>query len=616
MSKASTLTKIINAGKNVVTRVAPSPTGMPHIGTAYIGLMNYLFAKKHNGKFILRIEDTDLTRSKHLYEKDIVKALKWIGLSWDEGPDIGGPNGPYRQSERIGIYKPFIDKLLDSGNVFPCFCTPQRLEQLRAEQNAKRIPSGYDGHCLHLSYSQQKQMMANIPFVLRQKIPDSGYCEFNDLIKGSTKIPWSTIDMQVLIKSDKMPTYHLANVLDDHLMGVSHVIRGEEWVSSTPKHLLLYNYLGLQPPLFAHLPLLRNEDMSKLSKRKSATSILWFENEGYLPEAMLNYLGLFAIPLRQSDKFTLQQLLDSFELQNITGSAPIFDIKKLHSLNALWIRENYTPQQFSKIYQEWAFEKENRLEKALVLAQSRSTTLSETSKLILPIINTTVDVQLSDFDNIKISKENILKLFYITSKTIDYIELWDKPSIEYFTNNLSNMFDIKKGILTKPFYIAITGDHTGLPIFETMCILGKDTSKTRINNAIKVLGGIPKEMQDNLEKIDLKALLDKNEVINTQVLSQSKTKHDKPKKKDDDDNHGPGGSSEGNNSSVDSNQPHNIQHNNITQQKVSFVINIFNALQDSILEFAKGMGLIPDSITYSDVEYNIVGEHIEDICTI
>ena len=276
----------------VRTRIAPSPTGDPHVGTAYVALFNMAFAHSQGGQFLLRIEDTDQARSTPESEKAILDALHWLGLDWDEGPDNGGSKGPYRQSERSDIYREHANKLLDSGHAFRCFCTAERLDELRVTQMENKQQLGYDGHCMHLSEEEVAARVAKgESHVVRMQVPREGQCTFNDMLRGEISIDWAQIDLQILLKADGMPTYHLANVVDDHLMEISHVIRGEEWINSAPKHILLYQYFGWDAPVFCHLPLLRNVDKSKLSKRKNPTSILYYQRMGYLPEALLNYLG-------------------------------------------------------------------------------------------------------------------------------------------------------------------------------------------------------------------------------------------------------------------------------------------------------------------------------------
>ncbi|MEI6806362.1 MAG: glutamate--tRNA ligase, partial [Myxococcaceae bacterium] len=256
-------------------RIGPSPTGDPHVGTGYVSLFNYAFAKQQGGKFILRIEDTDQKRSSPESEQAILDSVKWLGINWDEGPDIGGPCGPYRQSERLDIYKKHVDMLLASGHAYWCTCTAERLAEVRKRQLALKQPTGYDGCCRELNLTSG--------IVVRLKTPREGETVFHDALRGEIKIGNSEVDDQVLFKSDGFPTYHLANVVDDHLMKITHVIRGEEWISSTPKHVLLYRFFGWEPPAFAHLPLLRNADKSKVAKRKNPVSLEYFKQAGYLP---------------------------------------------------------------------------------------------------------------------------------------------------------------------------------------------------------------------------------------------------------------------------------------------------------------------------------------------
>ena len=339
----------------VRTRIAPSPTGDPHVGTAYIALFNQCFARQHGGQFILRIEDTDQVRSSAESEKQILDSLRWLGLEWDEGPDVGGPHGPYRQSERSAIYVEHSEKLVRDGHAFRCFCSSERLDALRAEQMANKQTPGYDGHCLLLSDEQVSQRVAaGEPHVVRMKVPTEGACLVKDMLRGDIEIPWEQVDMQVLMKADGLPTYHLANVVDDHLMGITHVLRGEEWINSAPKHMLLYEYFGWDMPELCHMPLLRNPDKSKLSKRKNPTSITFYERMGYLPQAMLNYLGRMGWSMPdEREKFTLAEMVEHFDIQRVSLGGPIFNVEKLAWLNGLWIRE-LSEADFVEAVQKWA----------------------------------------------------------------------------------------------------------------------------------------------------------------------------------------------------------------------------------------------------------------------
>src|SRR5918994_6209473 len=273
-------------------RVAPSPTGDPHVGTAYMSLFNLAFVRQQGGRFVLRIEDTDQARFREDSERQVFDTLRWLGLTWDEGPDVGGPCAPYRQSERLDTYKPYVDRLLADGRAYRCWCSPERLAQMREEQQRAKRPTGYDRLCLGKSEEERQALPGFSPTsVVRMLVPDDAPLEFDDLIRGRVSAPRP--DDQVILKADGLPTYHFAVVVDDHEMGVTHVARGEEWISSTPKHIILYRWFGWELPEFAHFPLLRNADRSKLSKRRNPwAKLLWFRDQGFLPEALLNFLAL------------------------------------------------------------------------------------------------------------------------------------------------------------------------------------------------------------------------------------------------------------------------------------------------------------------------------------
>src|SRR5512143_944030 len=324
----------------VRTRIAPSPTGDPHVGTAYVALFNYAFARRHGGRFVLRIEDTDRERSSLASERMIFEALHWLGLRWDEGPDAGGPCGPYRQSERTAIYREHAEELVRRGAAYPCFCTRERLAALREEQKARKANFGYDGRCRVLSREEAaRRRAAGEAYVVRLAMPRGGETVVRDLLRGEVRFDQSQVDDQVLLKSDGFPTYHLANVVDDHLMGVTHVIRAEEWLSSLPKHVELYRGFGWKEPVFCHLPLLRNADRSKISKRKNPVSLNFYRGAGFLPEAMLNYLALmgWAMP-DEREEFTLQEFIEAFSLERISLGGPVFDVEKLKWLNGKYLR--------------------------------------------------------------------------------------------------------------------------------------------------------------------------------------------------------------------------------------------------------------------------------------
>jgi len=372
----------MNTTKNIVrTRIAPSPTGEDlHIGNAYTALINYVFAQKNTGDFIIRIEDTDRARFVKESEQNILASLKWLGIPHKEGPDIGGPYNPYRQSERLDLYKRYAQQLVEKGYAYYCFCTPQRLEQMRKDQEARHQPPMYDGMCKAISPQQSAARIKNHEkYVIRMNVPDEGTTSFTDLIRGEISFKNKLIDDQVLLKSDGFPTYHLGVVVDDHLMNITHIIRGEEWISSTPKHILLYNFFGWDLPRFAHLSVLRNPDKSKLSKRKNPVWVSLYRQEGFLPEAMKNYLALMAWSYPDGrDIFSVEEMVKAFDIKNIQTTAPIFDVEKLKWMNGQYIKKMKNEELTMKIYEFFHEEySKDRIEAVLPLVKERMRTLQE-----------------------------------------------------------------------------------------------------------------------------------------------------------------------------------------------------------------------------------------------
>ncbi len=474
---------------SVRTRIAPSPTGDPHVGTAYVALVNYCFARKHGGEFVLRIEDTDQARSTAESERAILDALHWCGLTWDEGPDVGGPHGPYRQSERSSIYREYADKLLAGGYAFKCFCTPQRLEEMRAVQRASAQPSRYDGHCL--SYTPEevaRREAAGQPYVIRMRVPDEGVIVVDDLRRGPIEFDYKSVDMQVLVKSDGLPTYHLANVVDDHLMEITHVIRGEEWVSSAPKHLLLYSYFGWQPPEFVHLPLLRNPDKSKLSKRRNPTGILFYERMGYLPEALINFLGLLANATREGEDelMDLTALVRRFELEHIPVGGPVFDVAKLDWLNGRYIRERLDAASFVRRVEEWAVSPE-RLTKIAQLAAPRIERLSDLAPLLAFLFSGRLALRAEDFKNVKLDAPEMREAFTLALREFDALPAWNVFGIEDVLKRIAQTLGKKGRDLARPFYVAITGSTTSIPLYDSMELLGRDIVRERLRGALEVV---------------------------------------------------------------------------------------------------------------------------------
>jgi glutamyl-tRNA synthetase len=490
-----------NGARRIRTRVAPSPTGDPHVGTAYVALVNYAFAKKHGGDFILRIEDTDQARSTSESERAILDALHWTGLSWDEGPDRGGPHAPYRQSERSGIYEKHANELLENGHAFRCFCTPERLDAMRAAQRAAGIPQHYDGHCLSIAPDESaRRAAAGEPFVVRMKVPSEGVCVVRDLRRPEPiEFAYKDIDMQVLMKSDGLPTYHLANVVDDHLMEITHVIRGEEWLPSAPKHLLLYEYFGWEPPALMHLPLLRNPDKSKLSKRKNPTGILFYQRMGYLPEALLNFLGLLmTTPEEGREIFDLAALVASFDLGDISLGGPVFDVAKLDWINGQYLRM-LPVEELLRRTADWGFDR-RRLVRIAELAQSRVERLSDLVPAAAFLFAGRIPVTKESFAGTKLDGDDGRKALALAMWRLDAERVFDKATIERVLKGVGETLGKKFRDLARAYYVAMTGSPTSLPLFDSMELLGRDIARERFRVALDALGGVSGKEQKEWQR--------------------------------------------------------------------------------------------------------------------
>lgn len=485
----------------VRTRIAPSPTGDPHVGTAYIALFNLCFARQHGGQFILRIEDTDQQRSTAESEQQILDTLRWLGLEWDEGPDIGGPSGPYRQSERMDIYASYARKLVEQGDAFYCFATPEELDEMRREQMARGETPAYDGRGLLLSADEvEDRLQRGEPHVIRMKIPTEGACRFNDMLRGEIEIPWSQVDMQVLLKNDGMPTYHLANVVDDHLMGITHVIRGEEWINSAPKHQLLYQYFGWDMPVLCHMPLLRNPDKSKLSKRKNPTSISFYRDMGYLPEALLNYLGRMGWSMPdESEKFSLEEMLANFDIEQVHLGGPVFDVEKLDWLNGRWIRENLDAEQFADRVADWAFNRDN-LMRVVPLIKERVEKFSDIPDLVAFLFSGLPKLTEADFENKRLEREQVIVILQFCSWRLDALRTWQRDSLYAELKQIADALEIKLKDFMTPLFVAIAGSSSAPPLFDAMEILGPDMVRARLRHALSVAGEPSKKQLKKLEK--------------------------------------------------------------------------------------------------------------------
>lgn len=486
--------------RSVRTRIAPSPTGFPHVGTAYIALFNLAFAKSMGGEFILRIEDTDQARSTEQSEKMILDALKWVGLSWAEGPDVGGPHAPYRQSERSDIYKKYAEKLLDDGHAFRCFCTPEELDAMREAQMAAGLPVRYDGRYANLSREESDALVAQgKPFVIRMRVPSEGVCVIHDMLRGEVIIPWEQVDMQILLKTDGLPTYHLANVVDDHLMEITHVLRGEEWLPSAPKHQLLYEYFGWQMPELCHMPLLRNPDKSKLSKRKNPTSITYYRDAGVLPEALMNYLGRMGYSLpNEQEKFTLDEMIESFDIQRVSLGGPVFDIEKLYWLNGEYLRAISVDDLKAKIL-TWASD-DDKLTAIARAIQPRINLLSDAVNWAGFYFQNLPAITAEDFVHKSLDHEQLLEILYLATWQLESLPVWSEENIYQTLKGLAAHFDIKLKDFMQPFFVAIAGSTSSTPVMNSMYIIGADMTLARLRHACEVLGRLGKKKLKKLEE--------------------------------------------------------------------------------------------------------------------
>ena len=471
--------------KTVRTRIAPSPTGEYHIGHLRTCLYDYALAKKYNGQFIIRIEDTDQKRHVEGAEEKIFKVIKDYGINWDEGPDVGGPYAPYTQTERLEIYQKYIKELLDKGFAYYCFCTEERLVEMREIQKAtKQIPR-YDQHCLHLSKEEiQKNLDNKVPYVIRMVIPKNETIVFEDIIRGKIKFNTNEIDDQVLVKSNGIPTYHFAVVVDDHLMNITHIFRGEEWITSTPKQILLYRYFGWELPKFAHLTVLLDPSgHGKMSKRKGSVFARSFLEDGYLPEAMLNFLMLLGWnPGDNQEFFTLDQFVEAFSLEHLHKKSPIFDRKKLDYFNGYYLRQK-TDQELAILFKKFLLQASD-----------------EQIKILVPVLKERI-VKLSDlivqtkflFENVEYGKELLLKKGTDAKLAIEMLNKSKEIISSNFDDLSVKIMDLIKinnwniGEFFMVFRVAICGTVFTPPVVECLPALGQEKTLEKLDLAISKL---------------------------------------------------------------------------------------------------------------------------------
>jgi glutamyl-tRNA synthetase len=486
--------------KSVRVRIAPSPTGDPHVGTAYIALFNLVFARHYGGQFILRIEDTDRSRSRPEYERAIIDALNWCGIRWDEGPDVGGPFGPYRQSERYAIYRDYAFTLIEKGWAYKCFATAEELAQMRELKSGGR--SGYDRRYRNLTPEEiAAREAAGEEFTIRLKVPLTGECQFEDAIKGRILIPWADVDDQVLLKSDGFPTYHLANVVDDQLMQITHVIRGDEWISSTPKHLLLYEAFGWEPPQFYHMPLLLGSDGKKLSKRRNPTSIFYYRDSGYLPEAFLNFLSLMGYSMSgDREIYSFEELVREFDPKRIGISGAVFDIHKLDWLNQQFLITHIPATQLWSRIKEWGFS-DAFMEKLMPLVHTRIKTFGEFIELSGFLFVNHLYYTQEELTPKGISSEAVACLLQGMIWALEEGEDWGRNGFEKASHAVAQCFGVHhKKVIIPILYVALTGKRQGPPLFDSVQLLGKDRTRVRLLHAIVIAGSLSKKRQDELRE--------------------------------------------------------------------------------------------------------------------
>jgi glutamyl-tRNA synthetase len=462
------------------------------VGTAYVALFNYALARGNGGQFLLRIEDTDRQRSHPASEAMIFDALRWLGLAWDEGPDVGGPCGPYRQSERSAIYREHAQLLLAKGAAYPCFCTAERLTALREEQKAaKAAVMGYDGLCRRLEPAEAaRRRAAGEPCVIRLAMPDADSMVVHDLLRGEVRFERPQMDDQVLLKSDGFPTYHLANVVDDHLMGISHVVRAEEWLSSLPKHEQLYRAFGWEKPVFCHLPLLRNADKSKISKRKNPVSLNHYRRAGYLPEAMLNFLALMSYSMPdEREEFSLEEFVAAFDLSRISLGGPVFDVEKLTWLNGRYLRRLTADEMIARL--RAGVLGDAYLRDVIALCRERVDTLEGLFDYGCFFFQGALTLDAAALAALvpkgKTPAETRKTLAALVEKHVDPLLEWNAAAVEAALKAFADESGWPAKELFMCVRVAVTGRTATPPLFETMTTLGKEICRRRLRGAAEAL---------------------------------------------------------------------------------------------------------------------------------
>ncbi len=498
----------------VRTRIAPSPTGDPHVGTAYMGLVNLVVARQGGGQFLLRIDDTDRTRYRAGSEEAIFEALRWLGLTWDEGPDVGGPKGPYRQSERTALYREHADLFVARGAGYRCFCSKERLDALRDEQRARKETPRYDGRCRDADPAEgARRAAAGEPHVVRLRVPTDGTTTVRDLLRGDVTFPHADLQDQVLVKEDGFPTYHFASCVDDHLMEITHIIRAEEWLTSAPLHALIFAGFGWELPVLCHMPLLRNADKSKISKRKNPTSLLYYRDAGFLPEGLLNFLGLMGWGGPKDGEggasrevFTLDDMVRHFRLAELALGGPVFDPAKLRHINAAHLRA--LPARTFAARALAFLADESRLEALAPLVLPRMETfgqLAQVADFFLGDVTQRPDLLVPARKTPPEQAAAAEEAWFALGDALEVLERvdpWTAANLDQACRGLGDA--APAGWKPKDVFMAlraaISGKTATPPLWESMELLGKSRTLGRLGDARRALPEPSKKAQERREK--------------------------------------------------------------------------------------------------------------------
>ena len=479
-------------------RFAPSPTGNPHIGNVRTAIFGWLFARKHGGTYLIRVEDTDQSRRTEGAVESMLESLRWVGLDWDEGPDVGGDAGPYVQSERLDLYHDAAQRLIDSGHAYRCYCTPERLNEVRiAQQERGDETIGYDGRCLDLSEIEpSSKEREGARSVVRIRMPDEGTSALDDIIFGHLEFENRLYDDFIALKSDGFPTYHFASVVDDHSMGITHVTRAKEWLSSIPRHVQLYTAFGWEMPAFAHMPVILAPDKSKLSKRNGAASVMDYRDMGVLPSALMNYLALLGWSLDdRTEVFSPDELIESFELARVSRSDAVFDLDKLLWINGQHIRRSSNAELADHLGDYWScappgFDMaptSDQVAQVTPLVRERLKTLGDAAPLVNFVFSNEVSVSTDDLVQKGMDPDSTGAALKAASQGLSSLDAFDASSIEAMLRPLAKELGIKTGQLLGTLRAATTGQKVSPPIFESIEVLGRDRTLTSIGNAIDTL---------------------------------------------------------------------------------------------------------------------------------